>query len=154
MRPLTFALLLPLATATQASAPQADPIKTLVRQMLQTSSYKRADAELNGDGRQESFVYVTDPKLCASGGCLLLILSPHGSRYRVVMRTSVTRLPITVLPTATLGWRDVGVSVQGGGIIRPYMARLRFNGRRYPSNPTMPPAAPLHRTSGRVLIGC
>ena len=152
MRKLAFALLLPLAAKTQASPPHLDPVRTFVRQMLRTSIYKRADADLNADGRKESFVYVADPKFCGSGGCLLFVLSPRGSSYSVVMRTPVTKLPITVLRTAAHGWRDVGVTVQGGGIIRPYMARLRFNGHRHPSNPTMPPAVPLRRTSGELLI--
>jgi hypothetical protein len=153
MKTLTLALLLPVAATIHASAPRSDGVRSFVRQALQTSSYRRADADLNGDGRKESLVYLTDPRLCGSGGCLLLVLSPKGSSYRIVMRTTVTNPPILVLRTAAHGWRDVGVTVRGGGIIRPYMARLRFNGLRYPSNPTMPPALPLHRPSGEVLIG-
>ena len=152
MRTLGLVLILPLTATTQASASHLDPVRTFVRKMLQTSIYKRADADLNGDGRKEIFVYVTDPNFCGSGGCLLIILSPRGNSYNVVMQAPVVKLPIMVLRTAAYGWRDVGFTVRGGGIIRPYMARLRFNGRHYPSNPTMPPAVPLHRTSGKMLI--
>ena len=155
MRKLALPLLLTVVVTatTQASPRDSDPVRTFVRQMLQTSAYKGADADLNGVGLKESFIYVTDPDYCGSGGCSLVVLSPRGNSYAVVMRTTVTNLPITVLRTAAYGWLDVGVTVEGAGIIRPYVARLRFNGHRYPSNPTIPPAIPLPRTSGSVLIG-
>jgi hypothetical protein len=148
-----LALLLTFAAATPAGAPRVDGVQTSARDMVQPSLHRRADADLNGDGRNEIFLYVDDPGLCGSGGCSLIVLSPRGSSYRKVMRTTITKLPITILRTTTHGWRDVGVTVQGGGIMRPYMARLRFNGTRYPSNPTVPPALPLRRPAGRVLIG-
>jgi hypothetical protein len=132
---------------------QADPVRTFVQRRLGTSTYKRADADLNRDGNKESFIYITDPSYCGSGGCTLAILSLSKRGYRVVMRSTVTRLPIRLLSTSSHGWRDVGVTVQGGGITRPYEARLQFNGRRYPSNPTVPPAVRLRRLMGRVLIG-
>lgn len=131
----------------------ADPDSAFIRRTLATSTYKRADADLNGDGRKEVFIFLTGADYCGSGGCTLVIVSPHGNGYRTVMRATVTQLPIRLLPTSTNGWRDVGVMVEGGGITRPYEARLRFNGRRYPSNPTVPPAIPLRRPSGTVLIG-
>lgn len=130
----------------------SDPIDAFVQQKLQTSDYTRADADLNGDGRPETFVYVTDQSYCGSGGCTLVVLSPRSGTYRVVLRSTVTQLPISVLPTSTRGWRDVGVTVAGGGITRPHMARLRFNGSHYPGNPTVAPAVPLSRPTGKVLI--
>jgi hypothetical protein len=69
------------------------------------------------------------------------------------MWASIVQLPIRLLPTSTRGWRDIGVTVAGGGINPGYMARLRFDGRRYPSNPSVPPAIPMRRTTGKVLIG-
>ena len=68
------------------------------------------------------------------------------------MKATITQLPIMLLDTSSRGWRDVSVTVAGGGIPRAYSARLRFDGRQYPSNPTVPPAIPLKRMSGRVLI--
>jgi len=57
-----------------------------------------------------------------------------------------------MLRTKSHGWRDIGVMVQGGGIIQEYEAALRFDGRTYPTNPTVPPATPLARTTGKILI--
>lgn len=144
-----------MISVTSAGHPavKGDAVASFVQQTLGTSSYKRADADLNGDGRAEALLYVTDRDYCGSGGCTLVVLSQKGSGYRVVLRSTVTQLPIRVLPTSTRGWRDIGVTVAGGGITRPYVARLRFNGNRYPSNPTVPPAIPLKRPSGKILIG-
>jgi len=130
----------------------SDEVAAFVRRILNVSSYKRADADLNGDGRSETFIYVTDQSYCGTGGCTLLVLSPQKRSYRVVLRSTVTQLPIRLLPTSTHGWHDIGVKVAGGGIDPPYVARLRFDGRRYPSNPTIPPAVPLKQPSGKVLI--
>jgi hypothetical protein len=82
----------------------------------------------------------------------LVVLSRGRQGFRVVLRSSVTQLPIRLLPTSTRGWRDVGVTVAGGGIAKPALARLRFNGTRYPGNPTLAPAVPPNRSSGRLLI--
>jgi len=140
------------AAAVHASTKPSDAVAEFVHSTLHVESYKRADADLDGDGWPEAFVYVRDPSYCGSGGCTLLILSPRGHGYRVVLRTTVTQLPIRLLSSSTIGWRDVGVAVAGGGVHSPYVVRLRFNGRRYPSNPTIPPAVPLKVASGRVLI--
>ncbi|NUQ18217.1 MAG: hypothetical protein HOP95_07145 [Sphingomonas sp.] len=133
-------------------AKTTDQVKAFVQRTFGTSAYERADVDLNGDRRTESLIYLTNPDHCGSGGCSLVILSPGRRGYRVVMRSTVTRLPISLLSTANHGWRDIGVTVEGGGITRAYQARMRFNGRRYPSNPTVPPAILLRRPTGRILI--
>jgi hypothetical protein len=145
--------LMMFASSTGHPALREDAVATFAEHTLGTSSYKRADADLDGDGRSEAFLYLTDGDYCGSGGCTLVVLAPKGSSYRVVLRSTVTQLPIRVLPTSTRGWRDIGVTVAGGGITRPYVARLRFNGNRYPGNPTVPPAIRLKQPSGKILIG-
>jgi hypothetical protein len=152
MGTLVVALVVSASAFGPAAGSRTDAAAAFVQQRLHVSSYERADADLNGDGRSETFVYVTDRGYCGSGGCVLFVLSPHKDSFRVVLRSTVTHLPIRLLPTSTRGWRDVGVTVAGGGIIQPYTARLRFDGRRYPSNPTVLPAIPLKRPAGKVLI--
>ena len=44
-----------------------------------------------------------------------------------------------ILPSITKGWHDIAIPVQGGGIIGERVAILRFNGRAYPSNPSIVP---------------
>jgi hypothetical protein len=151
MRASAVAFVIFVAAAASASVTRPEPVDAFIRQTLQISTYKRADADLNGDGHLETFVYATDS--CGSGGCDLSVLSPQGKSYRQVMEASgPTQLPIRLLATSTRGWRDIGVTVAGGGVRRAYMARLQFNGRRYPDNPTVPPAIPLKRPTGKLLI--
>ena len=120
-----------------------------VRDVLKVETYQTAQADLNGDHAPEIFIYATGRETCGSGGCNLYVLSPRKGRYQIVLRASVTQLPVRRLESATRGWRDIGVFVSGGGA-QPHEARLRFNGKRYPGNPTMAPASGNPR--GEVLI--
>lgn len=115
-------------------------------------AYKLVEVDLNGDGRPESIVYLTDPNFCGSGGCNLYVLSPVTGGYRFLMRATIAQLPIRLLPSSSHGWRDIGVTVSGGGVDRPYEAALKFDGHRYSSNPSMPPAVPLRNPVGWVMI--
>jgi len=144
------ALLISVATSAQPSP--STTLSAFIHRSLHISSYKQARADLNGDGRPEILLYVTDADSCGSGGCSLVVLSPQGNSYRAVLHSTVTQLPIRLFPTFTPGWRDIGVTVSGAGITKRYTALLRFNGRPYPNNPTVPPATPLRKPSGKVLI--
>ena len=106
---------------------------------LRLDRYRAAAADLNGDGRPEVLAYAESAGQCGSGGCTLYILAPRGSGWRVVRRMSVTRPPIRVLASKTRGWHDLAVHVAGGGIGSGYDVRLRFDGRRYPGNPSIAP---------------
>lgn len=108
--------------------------------------------DLGGDGVKELLVYVSGRNWCGSGGCVLLVVAPSGSAHRVLSRTTIAKLPIRVLSSRTNGWRDLAVWVQGGGIMTGYEAKLPFNGRSYASNPSNPPALPLQRETGRIVI--
>src|ERR1044071_2771642 len=119
------------ASPVHANRRAGDGVATFVERTVRFAHYNRADTDLNGDGRSETFVYVTDPNYCGSGGCTLVVLSPQRRSYRIVLRSTVTQLPIRLLRTSTRGWRDIGVTVAGGGITQAYLARLKFNGRRY-----------------------
>lgn len=113
--------------------------------------YAVSFADLNGDGRPEAIVYLTGPDWCGSGGCKAMVLTPAGrDGYRPVMSTTVTRTPIKLLSSAHKGWRDIGVGVAGGGVA-PAEVALAFDGRRYPSNPTLMKAT-AHPLVGRILI--
>lgn len=140
-----------MALIAAAGAP--DAVDRFARNTLKASDYERAETDLNDDGRAEVFIYVRDSQSCGSGGCNLYVLSPEERGYRLVLRATLVQLPVMLLPTSTGGWRDIGVTVAGGGITEPYVARLRYEGGRYPSNPTVPPARPLGRATGEVLIG-
>jgi hypothetical protein len=83
----------------------------------------------------------------------MLILVPEGDSWRLLTKVSITRPPIRLLRTVSNGWRNIGVWVQGGGIQPGYEAELRFDGKTYPPNPSMPPARPLaDKPEGQTLI--
>jgi len=127
-------------------------VDAFVRNDLHVSSYKWAEADLNGDGQAEQFIYATDSSYCGSGGCTLFVLQRQPVGYRIVLRSTVTRLPIRLLSTSSHGWRDLAVGVAGGGV-RSGTARLRFEGNKYPGNPTLAPRLGPGSGLGPIVIG-
>jgi hypothetical protein len=106
-----------------------------------------------GRPNQEVVVYVSGRDWCGAGGCHLLVLVPQAGSFRVIGRVTIARPPIRVLTTFSHGRPDLAVWVQGGGIQPGYQARLSFDGRRYPGNPSMLPARPMkHAAAGRTII--
>lgn len=115
------------------------------------AQFKSAFVDLKDDGRFDVLVYISGPRLCGSGGCGLVILAPSKSTYRVITSTTITWPPIRVLESKTNGWHDIGVWVQGGGIQPGYEAKLKFNGKKYPSNPSVVQRSK-GKTAGQTLI--
>lgn len=141
------------------SAQQEDALKGFLQAYVgdskigQMTQYSVAFTDLSGEGIPEAIVYLTSGGWCGSGGCTMLILQPQGPAYKVVTKTTVTRLPIRALTTKSNGWLDLGVRVQGGGLLMPYEAVLSFDGSTYPPNPSVPPARKLTgKVAGSVLI--
>lgn len=100
--------------------------------------YSAATLSLN-DEIEVYLVFVSGRAWCGSGGCTVLLLKRNQASFKVINRFSLARLPIYVLPTKTHGWRDLVMFVQGGGIIDGYHAVLHYDGKKYPSNPSMEP---------------
>ncbi|MGA2235940.1 MAG: hypothetical protein ABSG23_10750 [Terriglobales bacterium] len=115
--------------------------------------YSSAFVDLKDDGTKEVIVYLSGRGWCGTGGCNMLILAPEGTSYRVVTKITITRLPIRVLTTKSNGWHDISVVVAGGGIQPGYEAELSFDGKTYPSNPSVPPAHPLNgKVRGKIVV--
>ena len=130
------------ATAEAPPGPAVSPSTGSVREVLLRENpgaddlrYAFAPVDLNGDGQSEMLAYVVGPTVCGSGGCSLYVLSGGSEGWSVLARTSVTQTPIGVLDTSTGGWRDLAVSVGGGGAPAGWV-RLAWDGQSYPSNPT------------------
>ena len=143
------------AGASEAAGAGPAALQAHINQTLQSPTdvpFLAAETDLNGDGQDEVVVHVTSCDYCGSGGCVTLVLQRTGQGYRTMMRASVTRPPIRVLETRHQGWKDIGVMVSGGGAGPAYEAALAFDGRRYPSNPTTPPARPVKDAPGVTLI--
>lgn len=147
------------AIVTAASAAEPPGVTAFVRDRHLTR-YNVALSDLNGDKHSEALVYAMattggngQADLCGSGGCDLYVLSLTSTGYGLVANISLTRPPIRVLPSITHGWHDLGVWVAGGGVTSGYEAQLRFDGHRYPANPTVPPATRSKDKTGRTVIG-
>lgn len=121
-----------LITAAGMAAPTAPSgVAAFIRDHKLTR-YTVALADLDGDKKPEALIYAMatskgggQADLCGSGGCDLYVLAMTPTGYREITDISVARPPVRVLPTTTHGWRDLGVMVAGGGIVRGYEARLR-----------------------------
>lgn len=156
---LCLTLCLVHVTRAQSNTDRNERLRESIQKFLgrldeesRKTQYSAAFVDLRDDGAKEAIVYLSSDGWCGTGGCTMLVLAPEGTDYRVVTKTTVTRLPIRVLATKAHGWYDIGVGVGGGG--RPsYEARLRFDGKSYPSNPSVSPAQRLRGTSrGKVVI--
>jgi hypothetical protein len=144
----------------------ADSLKSFLRAYFQLQApddhqrpvegrarYSAAVVGWDGGPGRVVIVYVTGQGFCGTGGCPLLILSNRQDAYAKIARITATWPPIRVLDTRTHGWPDIGVWVEGGGIQPGYEAQLRFDGTKYPSNPTIAPARKLQANArGYVVI--
>lgn len=108
--------------------------------------------DLNGDGTNEVLAYVKGDDVCGSGGCNLFVLQAKDGHYDTITELSITWPPIRILDSKSNAWQDLGVWVQGGGIQPGYEARLRFDGKIYPSNPSLVPRTESGSLRGRVVI--
>lgn len=114
--------------------------------------YSAAFVDLAGDGTQQVIVYLTGRGWCGSGGCVTLVLSRKGSQYELVTEITISRPPIRILNTKSNGWKDITVQVAGGGVAARE-AMLSFNGKTYPSNPSVHLAHSLdENVAGKVVI--
>ncbi|KHK89334.1 hypothetical protein [Novosphingobium malaysiense] len=112
--------------------------------------YATADTDLDGDGTPEVLAYVGGPMMCGTGGCNLVVLKREGGDLRKVSELSVVQLPVGVLDSKSNGWRDLAVTIAGGGVAE-HAVRLQYDGKGYPRNPTVAPAQETD-SLGTVLI--
>jgi hypothetical protein len=137
--------------------PQETRLKKFLQNYLETPSansrYLSAFVHLNDTADTQVIVYLLDESYCGSGGCNTLILKPEGASYRVLTSLTITRPPIHVLTSKSNGWHDIAVQVGGGGILHAYEAKLSFDGKTYPHNPTVSPAKRLsNKPDGKTVI--
>lgn len=112
--------------------------------------YALAWSDLNGDGVDEAIIHVVTPYFCGTGGCNTIILTAAGPKWQKVGEISVSRTPITAMETSSNGWKDITVAIAGGGGPSGN-ALLKFDGKAYPSNPTVAPAEMTDK-AGKELI--
>ncbi|MCV9930177.1 hypothetical protein OIU83_21135 [Flavobacterium sp. LS1R49] len=87
--------------------------------------------DLNGDGKKEIFVGFTGMDFCGNAGCQALLLSHDG---KLITKFSIAQYPIIIAETKSKeGWRDLVITSRG----EQYL--VKWNGKKYPSNPSMEP---------------
>ena len=146
------------APAQRTAAPDgkliADAIQAHLGQRAilgENSRLKTAWSDLDGDGRDEAIVHVTDPAMCGTGGCNLFILAGDDRRWEVIDELTITHLPIYRLAPGADGWAELGVTVAGGGLARMVMA-VPHGPNGYAHNPTVPPARSIDPKDAKQLL--
>jgi hypothetical protein len=102
----------------------------------QMPPYKSARFDLNSDGTDDAIVLLTGSFWCGSGGCTMLVFKGLKEDFKLLSSTSVTLEPIRVLKQPSSGWASLIVHSRSHG-----EALLRFNGKKYPGNPSTAPLA-------------
>lgn len=86
--------------------------------------------DLNGELGKEIFVGLIGPYFCGSGGCTVLLLNPKGV---LITRFTVVDYPIVIDTQKNKGWDNLFMLSSGKYHV------MKFNGKKYPSNPSMQP---------------
>lgn len=132
--------------------PQVDQA---VRQYLKQTNnpaagthYRWLTYDLNGDGQPE---LLTQLDWCGSGGCTLLIFEKRAQQWHINSRVTLVRTPLTLGTQQHQGWQDLILNVGGGGAQAADHV-LRYNGKRYPLNPSTAPQADAANISETTLF--
>jgi hypothetical protein len=152
--PLLVSLSSAPPTVASATPPALAPLlEELVGDLPGPIHYFAARVDLDDDRTPEWIVHVVGPSVCGTGGCDTLVFKESKHGLALLSRITVARPPIVVADTKTEGWRYLIVHVRGGGILPGHEARLRHDGRTYPTNPTVAPAELLTtKPRGRTVI--
>ncbi len=133
----------PDSAPTDAADPQVE--STLAAYFEQEGAdagtrHRTARVDLDGDGQDDLLAYLEGPYFCGSGGCSLLVFRNEGGAFTKVASTSVTRSPIAIGEPGPRGWRDLYVTIGGGGGPSG-VVHLVDGGSGYPENPSVLPVA-------------
>ena len=110
--------------------------------------FRYALTDLDGDGRADAIVLLLGGNWCGSGGCNMLVFRPEKDRFTLVSASTITNEPIRVSPERAHGWRTLIVFSNGTGDVL-----MRFNGTRYPLNPSIQPkATPTQVNAAQVVM--
>lgn len=90
--------------------------------------------DLNGDSKKEIFAGLSGPYFCGSGGCTIYLFNNDGI---VLTRFTVADYPIVISDSKTKGFKDLIIQSDGKNHL------VKFNGEKYPSNPSLEPVLKL-----------
>ena len=140
-------ILFPLVVAAQSVPPALAVAVRTFAGGPEDPSFRHSFAALNGDRSPEALVLLSGSKWCGSGGCTLLVFRQVRGKFVLASRITVTQTPIRVLPESTHGWKTLIVYSKGRGNVL-----LRFDGNRYPLNPSMQPVATEAQVKASTMV--
>ena len=109
--------------------------------------FRSMPVDLNADNMDDAVVLLTGPNWCGSGGCTLLVFRGTPSSFKLVSKSTVTDTPIRVSDEQHEGWRTLVVHSRGIGDVA-----MRFDGKRYPANPSLQEKASPEVVAGAKVL--
>ncbi|ODP97799.1 hypothetical protein [Salinivibrio sp. SS2] len=141
-------------TGVKGSAEKNPRVEQALRDYLRDNgqvgplTYRWLTHDLNQDGQPELLV-LTDS--CGSGGCTLLVFKGEAQGWQFNSRMTLVHVPLLLARSQSQGWHDLVVPVGGGGAPAGHHV-MRFDGQRYPLNPSTAPRAPKPDGSDTALF--
>lgn len=124
-----------LCTASHAAPPVLSPAQVALQKIdadIKPDHYDIARADLDADGKEDVLALMNGKSsYYGSGGCTLFILKGTGKGFTSLGSVKVVNAPIYLRKNTTNGFRDLLVTVRGGGAT-PGLASLTFDGKSYP----------------------
>lgn len=115
-------------------------------------SYTYNYTDLNSDEYEDVIVLLGGMEFAGSGGSTVLILKGEVEGLSFINKVTLARTPIIVTNTISNGYKDLMFVVYGGGSETSYNI-LKYDGLKYPSNPSVQLAADKHtKFTGEALI--
>ncbi len=109
--------------------------------------FRRAQSDLNGDGQADAVVLLQGGDWCGTGGCTLVVFRGDGQDFVLVSASMVSREPIRLAGDSANGWKTLIVDTKGvGDVLMP------FDGKAYPANPSLQPAASPEQVSAATVL--
>ena len=146
---LSFFLLATTLRAQDAPSGLTEAVQAYVEQqgVHERPQFRYALADLDGDGRADAIVLLLGGDWCGSGGCNMLVFRAAANGFTLVSASTITKQPIRVSPEKSHGWKTLIVFAKGRGDVL-----MRFNGTRYPLNPSAQPKATAAQESAAQVV--
>src|SRR3989442_9054464 len=146
---LLFLLLAPALRAQDAPPSLIAAVQAYVEKRgdHERPQFRYALTDLDGDGRADAIVLLLGGNWCGSGGCNMLVFRAAANGFTLVSASTITNEPIRVSPEKSHGWRTLIVFAKGKGDVL-----MRFDGRRYPLNPSAQPKATAAQVSAALVV--
>lgn len=92
----------------------------------------------NSTNKNGLLAYFSRGPYCGANSCMALILRQNAKRPHFKLMGTIYQVssPIYGLKNRNYGWQDLGIMTTTGQA-QQSLVRVRFNGSKYPSNPTM-----------------